>query len=74
MELLQALVSRIEELEEAIYHASRYQPMYNGRPSCPFCGNFVDDEETHTEDCIVWSCIVEKEIPALKYKRAKPNG
>jgi len=28
-----------------------YQPMYNGRPSCPFCLNFVDDEETHTEGC-----------------------
>jgi hypothetical protein len=28
-----------------------YQPMYNGRPSCPFCDNFVDDEETHTTTC-----------------------
>jgi hypothetical protein len=32
-------------------HDSGYQPMYNGRPSCPFCHNFVDAEETHTPDC-----------------------
>ena len=29
-----------------------YQPMYNGRPSCPLCNNFVDDEETHKPDCL----------------------
>ena len=69
MDLLKAMVDRIEELEQAIYHASRYQPMYNGRPSCPFCRNFVDDEETHTADCIVWSCILEGEIPGLKRKK-----
>lgn len=28
-----------------------YQPGYNGRPSCPFCENFVDDEEGHDADC-----------------------
>ena len=28
-----------------------HQPMYNGRPSCPFCGNFVDDEQTHEPAC-----------------------
>ena len=28
-----------------------YQPMYNGRPSCPFCGNFIDAEQTHRLDC-----------------------
>lgn len=32
---------------------SGYQPMYNGRPSCPFCGNFVDNEETHSPDCVL---------------------
>ena len=29
-----------------------YQPMYNGRPSCPGCSNFVDEEETHKPGCI----------------------
>jgi len=28
-----------------------YQPMYNGRPSCPFCFNFIDEEQGHTSDC-----------------------
>jgi hypothetical protein len=28
-----------------------YQPSYNGRPSCPFCANFIDDEETHAAGC-----------------------
>ncbi len=30
-----------------------HQPMYNGRPSCPFCDNFVDEEETHRPGCIL---------------------
>lgn len=30
-----------------------YQPGYNGRPSCPFCENFVDDEETHEPECVL---------------------
>ena len=30
-----------------------YQPRYNGRPSCPFCANFVDAEETHAADCLL---------------------
>lgn len=28
-----------------------HQPMHNGRPSCPFCDMFIDDEETHAPDC-----------------------
>jgi hypothetical protein len=28
-----------------------YQPMYNGRPSCPFCAHFTDDEDTHADSC-----------------------
>lgn len=47
------LVDRVLVLETAILRASSYQPTYNGRPSCPFCGNFVDDEETHKPNCIV---------------------
>lgn len=50
---IDALRDRIELLEYAILQASRHQPMYNGRPSCPFCGNFVDSEEAHTTHCLV---------------------
>ncbi|MEO6666172.1 MAG: hypothetical protein ABIO65_05285 [Nitrospiria bacterium] len=32
---------------------SGYQPMHNGRPSCPFCGNFIDAEEDHTASCLL---------------------
>lgn len=34
-----------------------YQPMYNGRPSCPFCLNFVDDEETHRPGCVLVAAL-----------------
>ena len=47
--------SELAEAWEAILGASAHQPMYNGRPSCPFCDNFVDDEETHHPRCIVVS-------------------
>jgi hypothetical protein len=43
-----------------------YQPMYNGRPSCPFCANFVDDEETHRPGCIL--------VAALAASDAGPAG
>lgn len=46
-------LQHIKQLENIILQASSYQPMYNGRPSCPFCGNYIDDEETHTDNCIV---------------------
>ena len=46
----------VKELMERIVGAGRHQPMYNGRPSCPFCGNFVDDEETHVDGCVVLEC------------------
>lgn len=36
-----------------------YQPMYNGRPSCPFCNNFVDEEETHSKNCLLHKFIEE---------------
>jgi hypothetical protein len=36
-----------------------YQPSYNGRPSCPFCGNFVDDEETHDPKCVLLDLVLE---------------
>lgn len=32
---------------------SGYQPMYNGRPSCPFCQHFVDEEQTHHPACVL---------------------
>ena len=33
--------------------AHGYQPVYNGRPSCPFCDNFIDEEETHDPSCVL---------------------
>jgi hypothetical protein len=36
-----------------------YQPMYNGRPSCPFCANFVDDEQTHRPTCSLIRALAE---------------
>jgi len=41
-----------------------YQPMYNGRPSCPFCSNFVDDEETHRADCPLLAALRSDQEPA----------
>lgn len=41
-----ALLMELESLRD-----SGYQPGYNGRPSCPFCANFIDSEETHTPTC-----------------------
>lgn len=42
-----------------------YQPMYNGRPSCPFCANFLDDEETHTESCPLVGFLAASERPPV---------
>jgi hypothetical protein len=50
-----ALTAALERL-----YREGYQPMYNGRPSCPFCGNFVDDEETHTAGCVLRSLDAER--------------
>lgn len=46
-------------LREALEHLRDhgYQPMYNGRPSCPFCHQFVDDEETHLPSCILLAAL-----------------
>lgn len=43
------------ELQYLVEHG--YQPSYNGRPSCPICGAFVDDEETHTKGCALLAAI-----------------
>ncbi len=43
-----------------------YQPSYNGRPSCPFCYNFVDDEETHAPGCVL--------VYALRLLIRQPEG
>ena len=42
-----------------------YQPMYNGRPSCPFCHNFVDEEETHTHGCALRAVLAAQPEPGL---------
>lgn len=41
------------ELFYDLLHLSEigHQPMYNGRPSCPICENFLDNEETHDPTC-----------------------
>lgn len=43
------------ELQDALLRLREhgYMPMYNGRPSCPFCHNFVDEEETHNPGCVL---------------------
>lgn len=48
-----------------------YQPMYNGRPSCPFCANFLDDEETHTESCPLVGFLAASERPPVDELRAE---
>lgn len=53
---LKASKAEIQRLRETIVDHGSHQPSYNGRPSCAFCDNFVDDEETHEMDCIVVEC------------------
>jgi hypothetical protein len=48
LNVLRNLVSTLEYLRDV-----GFQPMYNGRPSCPFCQHFVDDEEEHHESCVL---------------------
>ena len=57
-----------QDLHDALLELRRsgYQQMYNGRPSCPFCDNFVDDEETHDPDCIL--------LRLRKSRRALPSA
>jgi hypothetical protein len=43
----------LRRLEDIIVEAEHHQPMYNGRPSCPFCENFTDEEGGHDMYCIV---------------------
>ena len=45
--------AQLNKAIEAILEASPYQQRYNGRPSCPFCDEFIDEESTHDNDCIV---------------------
>jgi hypothetical protein len=47
-----------EALERLRDHG--YQPMYNGRPSCPFCGTFVDDEESHRPSCLLVAALADQ--------------
>lgn len=62
-----------EPLQRALAHIrdSGYQPMYNGRPSCPFCHNFVDDEETHRPDCVLQVALSQGAAldPEMDYER-----
>ncbi|HTR71894.1 MAG TPA: hypothetical protein VMH41_16920 [Mycobacteriales bacterium] len=51
-ELAEQLLMALESLRDG-----GYQPRYNGRPSCPVCGNFVDDEETHTPGCVLVAAV-----------------
>jgi len=56
--------TKIEEMMISsldILYRHGYQPMYNGRPSCPFCSNFVDDEETHTKYCLLSAFVKEND-------------
>ncbi len=43
-----------------------YQPTYNGRPSCPFCENFIDEEETHDKNCPLIKFLKSKEAKKLQ--------
>ena len=45
-------VSELRDWLEALRDYG-YQPMYNGRPSCPRCLNFIDEEETHRPGCLL---------------------
>jgi hypothetical protein len=45
-----------------------YQPRHNGRPSCPFCSRFVDDEETHAPGCVLLN------LPATPASPPPPDG
>ncbi len=41
-------------------HDFGYQPMYNGRPSCPFCFNFIDEEgqHRHRTNCVLVAALI----------------
>lgn len=45
----------VDDLITALERLRRhgYQPMYNGRPSCPFCGHFIDSEDRHAFGCVL---------------------
>jgi hypothetical protein len=54
-----------------------YQPMYNGRPSCPFCGNFVDDEEGHNRGCVLLTDLEPSEDCScgdVRFERIHPHA
>lgn len=59
------------KIEERLWRALRnirdfgYQPMYNGRPSCPFCNNFVDEEETHRKGCVLVAALLYLKIGGI---------
>jgi hypothetical protein len=56
-----------EEIEQALTRAlesirdNGFQPMFNGRPSCPFCDRFVDEEETHSPHCVLVVALASRE-------------
>jgi hypothetical protein len=67
-----------EELEDLLRNG--YQPMYNGRPSCPFCNHFVDSEETHADDCALVAAlspsitISDAEVPKPRRARRRKES
>jgi hypothetical protein len=55
VERLRALIPTLHDIYD-----NGYQPGYNGRPSCPFCGNFIDDEETHSDTCELRRALLDR--------------
>lgn len=56
-------------LLEILAAMQSHQPRYNGRPSCPYCGNFVDSEEWHTS-----SCALAMELAKANMLQKQPRG
>ena len=54
--------TRLREALETLYRFG-YQPMYNGRPSCPFCNHFIDDEDTHSAGCALRAALATEPAP-----------
>lgn len=51
-----------------------YKPMYNGRPSCPFCENFVDADETHDDGCPLVVAFADSPIVQVPVKATRKRA
>lgn len=62
----------IARLKNLILDSQWYQPLYNGSPSCPFCGN--QKHMNHSMDCPVLTLVTVVTLESGSQYRKRVKG